>query len=206
MEAKWKKYYSEMFRTYRAGFFTKMWGDHLDEWGEEYEVSFEHELEDMEKDFASFMYLFNKYNIEYNRDSVAMKIIDMFEELGNCKNVKGAYEMADMVIHAIKIKIGFNNTWHPEGRPTQANSEIAIEIKQEGRNFSLEIELLDDYIDSNSVVFCKGQRVFALEDKKKEAYKTINNSFIPKKLAKITYAFNVDKISELHMNSSSCFI
>ena len=117
MEAKWKKYYSEIFRTYQSEFFRKMWGDHIDEWGEEYEEVYIHELSEMRDDFANFMYLFNKYNIDYSRDAITLQLLYLFGGLSDTSNVQGAYDMADMIIHSIIKRIGFNDVWHPEGRP-----------------------------------------------------------------------------------------
>lgn len=93
-----------------------MWGDHLDEWGEEYEEIYSYELEEMKEEFVIFMYLFNKYNIKYNRDSIALHLLFLFEGLGDCNCPKGAYEMADIIIISIERRIEFNNCSHPEGK------------------------------------------------------------------------------------------
>lgn len=117
MEEKWRKYYSEMFRTYKSEFFTKLWGDHLDEWGDEYEEVYKYELKNMSNYFVSFMLLHQKYKLEYDERTIGMYIIDMFEGLGGCDYPEGAFKMAKHIIYAIKHRIGFNDTWHPEGRP-----------------------------------------------------------------------------------------
>lgn len=117
MEQKWKKYYNEIFRTYTSEFFIKLWGDYLDEYGDEYEDVYKWELKGMKSEFIEFMYLFNKYDLEYDKNAIALKIIDLFETLGDCDCVEGAYKMADMLLYSIEKRIGFNDAWHPEGKP-----------------------------------------------------------------------------------------
>lgn len=117
MNDKWINYYSEIFRTYSSEFFLKLWGDSLDEYGEEYENVYRYELNSMKSEFACFMLLFNEYKIDYSRDAIAMKIIEMFEMLGRCDYPTNAWSMADMIILSINRRIGFNDTWHPKGRP-----------------------------------------------------------------------------------------
>lgn len=58
-------------------------GDSLDEYEEECENVYRCELNSMKSEFACFMLLFNEYKIDYNRDAIAMKIIEMFEMLGD---------------------------------------------------------------------------------------------------------------------------
>lgn len=106
---KWNRYYKEMFLVWQSEFFNKLWGDYLDEYGEEYEEVYKWELEDRRESFSGFMCLFNIYNIPYERNAIAMHILDLFESLGKCDNPDGAFEMADKVIHAINIELGFNS-------------------------------------------------------------------------------------------------
>lgn len=117
MEYKWKKYYSEIFKTYTSELFSKLWGRHIDEYGEYYEDVYKYELEERKEDFAEYMYLFNKYSIKYNRNAIAIYLIHIFEGLGSCDNPNGAYEIADNIIQSINDRVGFNDAWHPEGNP-----------------------------------------------------------------------------------------
>lgn len=117
MEEKWKKYYYEIFKTYKSEFFIKLWGNNLDEYGDEYEEVYKYELASISNRFIEFMFLHQKYNIEYDENSIGMYIIEMFEGLGDCDHPEGAFEMAKLIIHSIKHRIGFNDIWHPEGRP-----------------------------------------------------------------------------------------
>lgn len=117
MVNKWYKYYKEIFRTYQSGFFIKMWGTDTDEYGDDYEDVYKYELRNREEHFADFMLLHQKYNIDYDERAIGLFIINMFECLGDCDYPEGAFEMARMIIYAIKHRIGFNDVWHPEGKP-----------------------------------------------------------------------------------------
>lgn len=113
MEKLWRNYYSAMFRNYSYSIFDKMWGSSHDEEGEEYCEIYKKELEIKKDSFVDFMYLFNKYNLKYNRDSLALKIIELFEDLGTCSNQYSAYFIADRMLNDIDNKIAFNIVSHP---------------------------------------------------------------------------------------------
>ena len=114
MENKWKKYYSEIFKAYESECFSKMWGNHISEYGEYYIDIYKHELEERREDFAEYMHLFNKYNIKYNKNAIAIYLIHLFESLGNCDNPKSAYDVADSIILDMNNKVGFNGIQYPE--------------------------------------------------------------------------------------------
>ena len=114
MEFRWKKYYGEIFNTYHSEFFSKMWGNHTDEYGNKYENVFKNELILKKEDFSEYMYLFNKYGIKYNRKAIAMYIIHLFDGLKKCDYPERAYDIADMIINSIDKKSEFNNLLHPE--------------------------------------------------------------------------------------------
>lgn len=82
MENKYRKYYHEMFRTYESEFFTKLWGDHLDEYEEEYTKVYKYELAEMGNYFVNFMLLHQKYKLDYDEKAIGMYILNMFEGLG----------------------------------------------------------------------------------------------------------------------------
>lgn len=114
---KYKEYYNEMFRTYESEFFTKLWGDNLDEYGEEYIEVYNYELLSIKEEFINFMLLHQKYGIEYDERAIGMYIISLFEGLGHCDYPNGAFEIAKLIAHTIKYRIGLNDIWHPEGKP-----------------------------------------------------------------------------------------
>lgn len=113
MKEKYIKYYEEMFNVWDSEFFLRLWGDSEDEWGDSYLEHYKYELIEMKTDFAEFMYLFKKYNIELDKKSISMKILNMFEGLGGCDIPTGSLILADMIIHADNIKLGFNDAKHP---------------------------------------------------------------------------------------------
>lgn len=117
MENKWREYYSEIFNTYTIRFFVELWGNSVDEYGVEFEEIYKNELEDMRKEFVDFMFLFNKYDMEYNRDVISIKFLDMFNRLNSFNNIEGAYAIADEIIEGIDCMCGFGYAWHPLGSP-----------------------------------------------------------------------------------------
>lgn len=111
---KWLNYYREMFVSFQSDFIDKVIGDSEDINDYSYEESYRFELFRKREEFAQFMCLFNKYNLKYDKNAIAMYIINLFKDISYHNSIDGARIMSDLIIDTIKKESSINNISCPK--------------------------------------------------------------------------------------------
>lgn len=113
MKNLWLDYYSSMFNVLISEVFLKLCGSTEDIYGCKYTEVFKRELLVIKKDFIELMYSFNKLNLPYHEDVIAINLLRLFKPLNINTSSEGAQYIARLIINYCNLQVSFNKSNHP---------------------------------------------------------------------------------------------
>lgn len=123
MEEKYREYYKQLFRVHSGGLFYYGIGESFDDWGDEYDTTYETELDEYAEQFADYCIKLYKMGIELDKNLILIKLYEYLYTLLKKEekktkelkeiNVDRLTALAYLMLHGAEQRVSMNNERHP---------------------------------------------------------------------------------------------